>query len=57
MNEKIAKWGFCYQHLQLAYEKNGKNGFQALFSERFNGSVCITESKKTISSVAQHFKD
>ena len=43
-------------HLQLAYEKNGEDGIQALFSERFNGIVRITKSKKIISSVAQHFE-
>ena len=56
MNEKIAKSGLCYRHLRLAYERNGEDGIQALFSERFNGIVRITKSKKIISSVAQHFK-
>ena len=56
MSEKIAKSGLCYKHLQLAYERNGEDGIQAFFSERFNGSVRITKSKKIISSVAQHFK-
>ena len=56
MNEKVAKSGLCYQHLRLAYERNGEDGIQVLFSERFNGIVRITKSKKIISSVAQHFK-
>ena len=56
MSEKIAKSGLCYLHLRLAYEGNGEDGIQALFSERFNGSARITKSKKIISSVAQHFK-
>ena len=43
-------------HLQLAFERNGEDGIQALFSENFNGSVRITKSKKTISSAAQHLK-
>ena len=56
MSEKIAKSALCYKHLKLAYERNGEDGIQAFFSERFNGSVRITKSKKIISSVAQHFK-
>ena len=56
MSEKIAKSGLCYQHLQLAYEGNGEDGIQALFSERFNGSVRIRKSKKIVSTVAQDFK-
>ena len=37
MIEKIAKSGLCYQRLQLAYERNGEDGIQALFSENFIG--------------------
>ena len=55
MSEKIAKSDLCCQYLQLAYERNGEDGIQALFSERSNGIVRITKSKKIISSVAQHF--
>ena len=38
MSEKIAKLGLCHQHLQLAYERNGEDGIQALFSEKFQWS-------------------
>ena len=56
ISEKIAKSGLLYQHLRLAYERNGEDEIQAFFSERFNGIVRITKCKKIISSVAQHFK-
>ena len=56
MSGKVAKSGLCYQQLWLAYERNGEDGIQALFSERLNESVRITKSKKIVSSVAQHFK-
>ena len=56
MSEKIAKSDLLYQHLRLAYERNGEDEVHPFFSERFNGIVRMTKSKKIISSVAQHFK-
>ena len=44
MNEKIVKSDLCYKHLKLAYERNGKDRIQALFSEKF-WSVRITKYK------------
>ena len=35
VTEKIARSGLCYQHLQSAYEQNGKDEIQAHFSEKF----------------------
>ena len=32
MSQKIAKSGLCYQHLQLAYERNGEDGIHTVFS-------------------------
>ena len=55
VTEKIARSGLCYQHLQSAYEQNGKDEIQAHFSEKFNGRLHITKSKINISSIAQHF--
>ena len=55
MSENIAKSGLCYQHLQLAYKRNGEDGIQSLFTEKFNWSVPITKSKQII-WVAQHFR-
>ena len=33
MYEQGAKPDLCYQHLQLAYERNDEDGIQAVFSE------------------------
>ena len=48
MSEKISKSGLWCCHLQLAYERNGEDRNQALFSEKFDGSVQITKSKKFV---------
>ena len=46
--------GLYYQHVQLAYERNVEDGIQALFSEKFNGTVLRTKSRKIISSVQSY---
>ena len=42
---------------KLVYERNGEDGIQALFIQKFNESVRVKKSKKIISSVTQYFKD
>ena len=39
---------------QLGYERNGEDGIQALFSEKFNGGVRKAKFKKTMSFFVQH---
>ena len=54
MSEKRAKSGLCCQDLQLAYERNGEDGTQAFFDEKFNGSVSIMKSKKIMCCSVLH---
>ncbi|XP_061190963.1 uncharacterized protein LOC133199106 [Saccostrea echinata] len=56
MGNKIAGSGLSLSHLQLAYQRNGREGVQDVLSEIADNSVRVTKSKKIIDSVADYFR-
>ena len=54
MLRKIAGSGLRFEHLMLAFKRNGTDGVKLLFSEQGSGKgVRVTKSEKIISSVSQ----
>ena len=47
--------GVTYQHLQLVFERDGEFGLNSLLSEKCNGVVRVTKSKKIITSLINYF--
>lgn len=52
MGNKIAGSGVSLPHLQLAFQRNGREALRDVLSEMIDGNVRVTKSKKIIYSVA-----
>ncbi|XP_077999429.1 uncharacterized protein LOC144452249 [Glandiceps talaboti] len=55
MAQKVAGSGLCYQHLHLAYQRDGFNSLRDLFSEDSGGTVRVTKSDRIINNVCNFF--
>ena len=55
MASKIGRAGLTYDHLKLAYNRNGMDGLSALLSEKVNGVVRVTKHPPVIQRIFQHF--
>ena len=55
MVEKAASSGLNYEHLKLAFVRDGENGLRSLFCEEFGGKARVTKNNKVLSPVVQYF--
>lgn len=53
---KIANSGLCFQHLQLAHTREGRQGIEDILKEQFHGKPRVTSSKRIIDAIADFFK-
>ena len=52
---KIAKNGLNYNHLKIAFERNGFDGLVVVLREKVNGIARVTKQGKIIQKIYQHF--
>ena len=55
MASKIATAGLTYDHLKLAFDRNGMDGLTAVLSEKVNGVVQVTKHPPVIQLIFKHF--
>ena len=55
MANKIAGAGLTYDHLKLAFDRNGMDGLSAVLSEKVNGKVRVTKHPPIIQRIFEHF--
>ncbi|XP_062599976.1 maternal protein exuperantia-like [Saccostrea cucullata] len=54
---KIANSGLCFQHLQLAHTREGRQGIEDILKEQFRGKPRVTTSKRIIDAIADFFQN
>ena len=55
MASKISKSGLNYEHLKMAFDRNGYDGLAAVLGEKVNGVVRVTKQGKIIQKISDHF--
>ena len=55
MATKIARSGLNYEHLKVAFERNGFDGLMGVLGEKVEGTVWVTKQSKIVQKIFDHF--
>lgn len=56
MCHTIAYSGLSFEHLKLAFYRNGRQGVMDVLTEEVNGKARVTRSKKIVDSISDYFQ-
>lgn len=56
MCHTIAYSGLAFEHLKLAFNRNGRQGVMDVLTEEVNGKARVTRSKKVVDSISDYFQ-